>query len=143
MPRKKGAVNYKNDVLIGIVEEILPNGQIAWEAVATVYQIKSNKEEERDWNDIKKHWNKNLCNNMKKPTGSTGENGDRVCRCIGIEKKIIKKTIRETRERKVKITASLRPDAPKEEPTLNQLDMERYLALMTAENKEKEGENSQ
>lgn len=59
-------------------------------------------------------------------------------------KKIIKKTIRETRERKVKITTSLRPDAPKEEPTLNQLDMERYLALMAAEDEEKEGdENSQ
>jgi hypothetical protein len=92
MPRKKGAVNYKNDVLIGIVEEILPNGQIAWEAVGAAYQKQSNEKEERDWNDIKKHWMKNLCNNMKKPTGSTGENGDRVCKCISIEKKIMRKT---------------------------------------------------
>jgi hypothetical protein len=29
---------------------------------------------------------------MKKPTGQTGENGDRICQCIAIEKKIIKKT---------------------------------------------------
>ncbi len=29
---------------------------------------------------------------MTKPTGSIGENGDRVCRCIGIEKKNIAKT---------------------------------------------------
>ena len=92
MPRKKGAVNYKNDVLIGIVEEILPNGQIAWEAVGAAYQKQSNEKEERDWNDIKKHWMKNLCNSMKKPTGSTGENGDRVCKCISIEKKIMRKT---------------------------------------------------
>ena len=92
MPRRKGAVNYKNDVLIGIVEEILPNGQIAWEAVGAAYQKQSNEKEERDWNDIKKHWMKNLCNNMKKPTGSTGENGDRVCKCISIEKKIMRKT---------------------------------------------------
>ena len=92
MPRKKGAVNYKNNVLIGIVEEILPNGQIAWEAVGAAYQKQSNEKEERDWNDIKKHWMKNLCNNMKKPTGSTGENGDRVCKCISIEKKIMRKT---------------------------------------------------
>jgi hypothetical protein len=32
-----------------------------------------------------------LCTGMKKLTGSTGENGDRVCHCIGIEKKILKK----------------------------------------------------
>ena len=70
----------------------MSNGQVAWEAVAAAYHKKSNEEEERDWNNVKKHWNKNLCNNMKKPTGSTGENGDRVCRCIGIKKKIIRKT---------------------------------------------------
>jgi hypothetical protein len=38
MPRKKGAVNYKNKVLINIVEEILPNGDLGWEAVAIAYQ---------------------------------------------------------------------------------------------------------
>jgi hypothetical protein len=35
---------------------------------------------------------KNLCNSMKKPTGWTGENGDRICWCIGIKKKSMKKT---------------------------------------------------
>jgi hypothetical protein len=29
---------------------------------------------------------------MKKPTGRTGENGDRIFRCIAIEKKIMRKT---------------------------------------------------
>jgi hypothetical protein len=41
-PRKKGAVNYKNDVLINIIEEIFPNGELGWEAVAIAYQAKSN-----------------------------------------------------------------------------------------------------
>jgi hypothetical protein len=31
---------------------------------------------------------KKLCNNFKKPTGRTGENGDRIARCIEIERRI-------------------------------------------------------
>ncbi len=41
---------------------------------------------------MKKHWLKNLCNSMKKPTGWTGENGDRICQCIAIKKNIMRKT---------------------------------------------------
>ena len=41
MLHKKGAVNYKNDVLIDIIEEILPHGQTAWEAIAIAYQEKT------------------------------------------------------------------------------------------------------
>jgi hypothetical protein len=29
---------------------------------------------------------------MKKPTGRTGENGDRICQCIVIKKNIMRKT---------------------------------------------------
>jgi hypothetical protein len=60
--------------------------------VATAYQKISKEEALWDTNDIKKHWIKNLCNNMKKPTGATCENGDRVNRCMKIEKKIMQKT---------------------------------------------------
>jgi hypothetical protein len=41
---------------------------------------------------MRKHWIKNLRNNMQKPMGRTGENGDRIHRCMLIEKKIMKKT---------------------------------------------------
>jgi hypothetical protein len=34
MPHRAGARNYKNDFLIPIVAEILPNGEYGWEAVA-------------------------------------------------------------------------------------------------------------
>jgi hypothetical protein len=88
MPRKKGSVNYKNNLLINIIEETLPNGELGWEAVAIAYQGRSIEEAKRDTTDIKKHWMKNLCNGMKKVTDWTGENGDRACRCIAIEKKI-------------------------------------------------------
>ncbi len=79
MPQKKGAVNYKNDVLIDIVEEILPDGELGWEAFAIAYQAKANEESLRDTTNVKKHWLKNLCNSMKKPMGRTGDNGDRIC----------------------------------------------------------------
>jgi hypothetical protein len=92
MPRKKGAVNHNNKVLINIVEEILPNGKLGWEAVAIAYQGKSNEETQQDTTHVKKHWMKNLCNSMKKPTGRTGENGDRICQCIATKKRIMKKT---------------------------------------------------
>jgi hypothetical protein len=73
--RRKGAVNYKNDVLIKIVGEILPNGEYGWQAVANAYQVTAKEETVHDTTDLKKHWMRNLCNNMKKPTGRTGEIG--------------------------------------------------------------------
>ncbi len=90
MPHKKGLVNYENNLLINIIEEILPNGKLGWDAVAIAYQGKSNKEAQRDTTNIKKHWMKNLCNGMRKLTGCLRENGDRVCWCIAIKKNIMK-----------------------------------------------------
>ena len=37
------APNYKNNILIEIVERYLPQGLEAWNAVALQYQIESNK----------------------------------------------------------------------------------------------------
>jgi hypothetical protein len=33
MGRRKGAVNYKNEVLIKIVGEVLPNGEYGWQII--------------------------------------------------------------------------------------------------------------
>jgi hypothetical protein len=41
MPRLKGKVNYKVDVLILVVEEKLPNGAQAWQEVAALYRAQS------------------------------------------------------------------------------------------------------
>jgi hypothetical protein len=38
MPRKKGSVNYKNKLLINIVEDVLPNGEYSWQTIALAYQ---------------------------------------------------------------------------------------------------------
>jgi hypothetical protein len=54
--------------------------------------LHTRKEILHDTADMKKHWIKVLCNGMKKPTSRAGEAGDRIHRCIAIEKKILKKT---------------------------------------------------
>ncbi len=92
MPRQVGARNYKNDVLISIISEILPNGEYGWEAVAIAYQEQSREECKRDTNDLKRHWIHNLCKGMKKPTGQPGAANDWVLWCIAIEQKILEKT---------------------------------------------------
>jgi hypothetical protein len=92
MPRAKGAKNYKNDLLIPIVVEILPNGEFGWAAVALAYQEQAQENDPHNTDDLKCHWIKNLCQNMKKPTGKPGKNSDRTHRCIAIERKIMEKT---------------------------------------------------
>ncbi len=52
--------------------------ELAWQAVAIVYQEALNKEKLRELDDIKRHWVKNLCNGMKKPTGSRGGGGGMI-----------------------------------------------------------------
>jgi len=44
MPRRKGAANYKNDILINIVLEILPNGECSWQGISLAYQEQSRRE---------------------------------------------------------------------------------------------------
>jgi hypothetical protein len=92
MGRKKGAVNYKNDLLINIIAEILPNGEYGWQAVATAYQEASKEDAIRETDDLRRHWIKNLCNGMNKPTGRRGEPGDCIHKCIAIERLILNKT---------------------------------------------------
>jgi hypothetical protein len=86
MPRKKGSVNYKNELLINIVADILPYGEYGWQTIALAYQEQLKEEVLHDSTDMKKHWIKVLCNGMKMPTGWTGEPGDRIHRCMAIEK---------------------------------------------------------
>jgi hypothetical protein len=55
MPRKKGSVNYKNELLIDIVEDVLPNGEYGWQTIALAYQEQSKEEILCDSADMKKH----------------------------------------------------------------------------------------
>ena len=95
MPRRKGARNYKNKLLICIIAQVLPNGELGWQAVATAYKEAAGEDTVRNSDDIKKHWVRNCCNGMKKPTGQTGENRDSNHKCIAIEKLIKRQRQRE------------------------------------------------
>jgi hypothetical protein len=92
MPRTKGAVNYKNDMLINIISEILPNGEYGWQAVSFAYHEQSKEDQPRNTDNLKRHWIKTLCNGMKKPTGKPGGPNDHIHWCISIENRILDKT---------------------------------------------------
>ncbi len=93
MTHTKSTVNYKNKVLIKIINELLPNGEVAWEVVCTAYFNQSKENALHNTTEVRKQWIKNLCNNMQKPTGRMGENGDWIHRCMLTEKKIQRKLI--------------------------------------------------
>ena len=84
--------NDKSDVLITIIEEVLPNGELGLDAVALAYQEQTREETKHDTDDLKRHWIRNLCKGMKKPTGQPGAANDWILWCIAIEQKIMEKT---------------------------------------------------
>ena len=86
--RSGGVPNYKNDILIEVVELYLPRGLEAWREVALAYQRESMETVLRRGEDLRDNWNKKLCNRMQKPTGKPGVNTDRIFRCIEIERRI-------------------------------------------------------
>ena len=86
--RPPGAVNYQNNVLIDIVERLLPQGLEGWREVAQEYQRESNEAVLCRGEDVRDNWVKKLCKNMKKPTGKPGDLRDRHFRCLGIERRI-------------------------------------------------------
>ena len=71
--RPPGAINYQNNVLIAIVEQLLPQGLEGWREVALEYQRQTSKAVLRRGEDVRDNWVKKLCKNMKKPTGKPGE----------------------------------------------------------------------
>ena len=82
------APNYKNNILIEIVERYLPQGLEAWREVALEYQREANEPTLRRGEDLHDNWNKKLCNRMQKPTGKPGALTERIFRCIAIERRI-------------------------------------------------------
>jgi hypothetical protein len=91
--RQPGCPNYQNNILIRVVDRILPNGNEGWCLVALGYQKDSGEEILHSEDDLKKNLFCKLCNNMKKPTGKMGaDTKDCINCCIVIERKILDKT---------------------------------------------------
>ncbi len=70
----------------------MPNGQYGWDQVAAAYMTAAKEVILHDTDNLKRHWVKTLCNGMKKPTGGTGEKGERIHKCIAIKRLILYKT---------------------------------------------------
>ncbi len=68
----------KNNILINIVEEHLPQGLEAWREVALAYQRESGEATLCRGEDLRDNWIKKLCNRMQKPTGKPSKH----CDCI-------------------------------------------------------------
>ena len=79
MPRRKGSVNYMNQLLIPIVSELLPKGDLDWQAVAAAYQEQVKEEFLRKSADLKNHWNKKNC------CGTTGNGTAAHGKALGIQ----------------------------------------------------------
>ena len=76
--RSGGVPNYRNDILIEVVEQYLPQGLEAWRAAALAYQRESMETVLLWGEDLQDNWNKKLCNRMQKPTGKPSVNTDRI-----------------------------------------------------------------
>jgi hypothetical protein len=86
--RAGGVPNYKNDIIINIIERLLPHGLEAWRQVTVEYQRESGKTTLCQGEDLQENWNKKLCNHMQKLTSKPGALQDRIFRCIDITHRI-------------------------------------------------------
>jgi hypothetical protein len=68
--RKTGFPNYKNDIVLNVIGDILPIGMEAWKIVADRYKTASGEVKLREYGDVKRHFYENLCDKGRKPTGS-------------------------------------------------------------------------
>lgn len=90
MGPKRNHPNYKNEVLLAVISEVLPAGAQMWEDVASQYQIATGEIEKRDADVIKRHFNDKLCNGNKKPTGNSGDaRNDLILRAQRIKLQIL------------------------------------------------------
>jgi hypothetical protein len=80
-----GIPNYRNNILISIIEQYLPQGLEAWREVALVYQRESMEVTLCRGEDLRDNWNRKLCNCMQKPMGKPGALSNRIFRCMEIE----------------------------------------------------------
>ena len=84
--RPPGAVNYQNNLLINIVEWLLPQGLEGWREVAVEYQRGLNEANLCRGVDVRDNWVKRLCKNTKKPAGKPGDLLDHHYCCLAIER---------------------------------------------------------
>ena len=66
--RKSGVPNYQNELLLNIVEGILPSGPEQWKIVALNYQQAAREDFLRYYDDVRRHFIDKLCKKMQRQT---------------------------------------------------------------------------
>ena len=89
--KKVGTPNYKNEVLLNLIEFYLPAGNEQWKIVAQRYQEVSKEAFLRYHDDIKRHFNDKLCKKNQRQTGINNKSGPLplVARAQEIQRKIL------------------------------------------------------
>ena len=89
--KRAGTPNYKNEVLLSLIDHYLPAGAEQWKIIAIKYQELSKEAALRDHDDIKRHFNDKLCRKNQRQTGINNKSGPLpfVARAQEIQRKIL------------------------------------------------------
>ena len=68
--RSNGVPNYQADILLNIIEDILPLGSLMWQSVANRYHVLSKEPNLRDFNDVKRKFGELHKFGKAQPTGT-------------------------------------------------------------------------
>lgn len=72
MPGKpKGSKNYQKEILLEIIEDVLPAGAEDWKLVLERYQDRTKDNAPRDPDDVKRYFFEKLANKCRAPTGQS------------------------------------------------------------------------
>jgi hypothetical protein len=89
--KRAGTPNYKNELLLNVVELVLPSGAEQWKIVAQRYQQSSGEAFLRFYDDVRIHFNEKLCKKNQRQTGINNKSAPLpyVARAQEIQRKIL------------------------------------------------------
>ena len=68
--RSNGVPSYQEDILLNIIEDVLPLGSLMWQSVANRYHVLSKEPNLRDFNDVKRKFGELHKFGKAQPTGT-------------------------------------------------------------------------
>jgi len=89
--KRAGTPNYKNELLLNVVELVLPSGAEQWKIVAQRYQQSSGEAFLRFYDDVRIHFNEKLCKKNQRQTRINNKSAPLpyVARAQEIQRKIL------------------------------------------------------
>jgi len=80
--RQAGAKTYNKATLFKIISQCKPTNMVVWATVAEQYRTACGELDARPAAVIKKFFFKKMCNSMRKPTGSSGDDMTSKCQAL-------------------------------------------------------------